>query len=214
MDYRNMNDRPRGRRRFPASGEPENNDPWFARGPRRGEGHGHGHHESHHEDTSRRGGRSRRGDVRVAVLALLSERPMHGYEMMQELSERTKGIWRPSPGSLYPALQLLEDQGLVTSSTSEGRRQFTLTDKGREELGNQPRKLAPWETMVRGANQDDFALRVALRQVSIAVSQVAEAGTPDQKARAERLVLELRRQIYLLLAENAESAETSEVPRA
>ena len=209
MDYRNSNQSPRGRRRFPESREPDNNDPWFARGPRRGEGHNH--HDSHHEDTSRRGGRSRRGDVRIAVLSLLAERPMHGYEMMQELSERTKGIWRPSPGSLYPALQLLEDQGLVTSSTSEGRRQFTLTDKGREELGSQPRKFAPWETMVRGANQDDFALRVALRQVSIAVSQVAEAGTPDQKARAERLVHELRRQIYLLLAENT---ATTEAPSA
>jgi len=100
---------------------------------------------------------------------------MHGYEMMQELADRTKGIWRPSPGSLYPALQLLEDQGLVQSETADGRRQFTLTEKGRSELSDQPRKTAPWDTMVRGANQDDFALRVALRQVSIAVSQVAEA---------------------------------------
>jgi len=121
---------------------------------------------------------------------------MHGYEMMQELADRTKGIWRPSPGSLYPALQLLEDQGLVQSETADGRRQFTLTEKGRSELSDQPRKTAPWDTMVRGANQDDFALRVALRQVSIAVSQVAEAGTQDQKVRAEHLVLELRRQIY------------------
>ena len=130
---------------------------------------------------------------------------MHGYEMMQELADRTKGIWRPSPGSLYPALQLLEDQGLVQSETADGRRQFTLTEKGRSELSDQPRKTAPRDTMVRGANQDDFALRVALRQVSIAVSQVAEAGTQDQKVRAEHLVLELRRQIYLLLAETSES---------
>jgi DNA-binding PadR family transcriptional regulator len=134
---------------------------------------------------------------------------MHGYEMMQELTDRTKGIWRPSPGSLYPALQLLEDQGLVQSETSEGRRQFTLTDKGREELTSQPKKSAPWDIMVRGANQDDFALRVALRQVSIAVSQVAEAGTQEQKIRAEKLVLELRRQIYLLLAETIEPPKAS-----
>jgi DNA-binding PadR family transcriptional regulator len=130
---------------------------------------------------------------------------MHGYEMMQELADRTKGIWRPSPGSLYPALQLLEDQGLVQSETAEGRRQFTLTEKGREELTSQSKRSAPWETMVRGANQDDFALRVALRQVSIAVGQVAEAGTQDQKVRAEQLILELRRQIYLLLAETVET---------
>ncbi len=132
---------------------------------------------------------------------------MHGYEMMQELADRTKGIWRPSPGSLYPALQLLEDQGLVQSETTDGRRQFTLTEKGRSELTDQPKKSAPWDMMVRGANQDDFALRVALRQVSIAVNQVAEAGNQEQKARAEHLILELRRQIYLLLADSTEVAK-------
>jgi len=84
-----------------------------------------------------RGGRGRgrrnRGDVRAALLALLNERPMHGYEMIQELDDRTGGIWRPSPGSVYPTLQLLEDEGLITSETSEGRKRFTLTDAGREE---------------------------------------------------------------------------------
>jgi len=195
-----MDQPPQRRRRIIESGGRS-----FA-GPRPGRRHErgdeHGHHDGHHDDSPRRGGRSRRGDVRLAILSLLAERPMHGYEMMQELAERTKGIWRPSPGSLYPALQLLEDQGLVQSETADGRRQFTLTEKGRVELTNQPKKSAPWDNMVRGANQDDFALRVALRQVSIAVSQVAEAGTQEQKVRAEQLILELRRQIYLLLAEN------------
>jgi DNA-binding PadR family transcriptional regulator len=152
-----------------------------------------------------RGGRGRRGDVRLAVLALLNERPMHGYEMMQELADRTQGLWRPSPGSLYPALQLLEDQGLVSSQTDEGRRQFTLTDQGRAELASNPTASAPWETMMRGADQGDVALRVAMRHVMIAARQVAEAGTADQKARAERLIVELRRQMYLLLAEATET---------
>jgi DNA-binding PadR family transcriptional regulator len=142
--------------------------------------------------------------VRLAVLALLNERPMHGYEMMQELADRTQGLWRPSPGSLYPALQLLEDQGLVRSETGEGRRQFTLSDEGRAELAKNPRASAPWDSMVRGADQGDVALRVAMRHVVIAVRQVAEAGTADQKARAERLIVELRRQMYLLLAEATE----------
>jgi len=207
MEYRELNQPPQRRRRFTESGERSVAGPRPGRRHGRGDDHGgHDHGESRRRDDSpRRGGRSRRGDVRLAVLALLAERPMHGYEMMQELADRTKGIWRPSPGSLYPALQLLEDQGLVQSETADGRRQFTLTEKGRSELSDQPRKTAPWDTMVRGANQDDFALRVALRQVSIAVSQVAEAGTQDQKVRAEHLVLELRRQIYLLLAETSES---------
>jgi DNA-binding PadR family transcriptional regulator len=173
------------------------------RGGRHGVGHGHGH-EHQDGETSMRGGRGRRGDVRLAVLALLNERPMHGYEMMQELADRTQGLWRPSPGSLYPALQLLEDQGLVRSETGEGRRQFTLSDEGRAELAKNPRASAPWEAMVRGADQGDVALRVAMRHVVIAVRQVAEAGTADQKARAERLIVELRRQMYLLLAEATE----------
>jgi len=150
---------------------------------------------------SMRGGRGRRGDVRMAILALLEERPMHGYEMMQELSERTQGLWQPSPGSIYPALQLLEDQGLVRSESADGRRQFTLTDEGRAELKNRAEGAAPWETMVRQADQGDVSLNQALRQVAVAVTQVAQAGTSDQKARAGELLTELRRQMYLLLAE-------------
>ena len=126
---------------------------------------------------------------------------MNGYEMMQELAERTQGLWRPSPGSLYPALQLLEDQGLVRSESADGRRQFTLTDEGRAELKARPRPSAPWETMVHQADQGDMALRAALHHVAVAVHQVAEAGTDEQKARADALLKELRRQMYLLLAE-------------
>lgn len=148
-----------------------------------------------------RRGRGRRGDVRYAVLALLAERPMHGYEMMQELAERTKGLWRPSPGSLYPALQLLEDQGLVRSESAEGRRQYTLTDEGRAHLEAHSKPSAPWEAMVHDADQGDMALRAALHHVAVAVHQVAEAGTPEQKERADALLKELRRQMYLLLAE-------------
>jgi DNA-binding PadR family transcriptional regulator len=148
-----------------------------------------------------RRGRGRRGDVRYAILALLQERPMHGYEMMQELAERTQGLWRPSPGSLYPALQLLEDQGFVRSESAEGRRQFTLTDEGRAHLKEHGKSSAPWESMVHDADQGDMALRSALHHVGVAVHQVSEAGTPEQKERADALLKELRRQMYLLLAE-------------
>src|ERR1700739_4392647 len=97
-------------------------------GPHRG---GRGEEGRERDGVRGRRGRGRRGDVRYAILALLQERPMHGYEMMQELAERTQGLWRPSPGSLYPALQLLEDQGYVRSESADGRRQFTLTEEGR-----------------------------------------------------------------------------------
>src|SRR4051812_49795903 len=86
----------------------------------RGRGHGHGRH------------RVRRGDVRSAILALLDDRPMHGYEMIQELEERTGGRWTPSAGSIYPTLQLLEDEGLVTAEEGDGKRGFSLTDSGKE----------------------------------------------------------------------------------
>jgi DNA-binding PadR family transcriptional regulator len=145
-------------------------------------------------------------------LALLNERPMHGYEMMQELDDRTQGLWKPSPGSLYPALQLLEDQGLVRSETTDGRRQYTLTDAGRTELSSRPRASAPWESMVHDADQGDMALRAALHHVVVAVHQVAEAGTPEQKERADALLKELRRQMYLLLAESL--APRDETPTA
>jgi len=132
---------------------------------------------------------------------------MHGYEMMQELSERTRGLWRPSPGSLYPALQLLEDQGLVSSSTADGRRSFTLTEQGRSELATSP--AAPWDAVVRHADQGDVALVASLRQVRVAVSQVAEAGSDEQKAKAGALLAELRRQLYLLLAEPLKGETTA-----
>jgi len=162
---------------------------------------GHGWEGRSRSGGRSRGGRGRRGDVRSAILALLAERPMHGYEMLQELSERTQELWRPSPGSLYPALQLLEDQGLVRSLNDEGRRRFELTDEGRAELAQRPAGPSPWEAMVRDADQADMSLGSTLRQVAVAINQVAEAGSPEQKARAEALLRELRRQVYLLLAE-------------
>lgn len=125
---------------------------------------------------------------------------MHGYEMLQEIARRTNDLWRPSPGSLYPALQLLEDQELVHSSSTGGRRQFELTAKGRSELALRPAGPAPWDAMLDAADPDDLALETALRQLGTAVSQVAEAASPAQKAQVERLLTETRRQVYLLLA--------------
>jgi predicted O-methyltransferase YrrM/DNA-binding PadR family transcriptional regulator len=125
---------------------------------------------------------------------------MHGYEMLQELERRTQGLWRPSPGSLYPALQLLEDQGLVRSVSDDGRRRYELTEAGQAERAARASGPAPWEVMVGAADQADMALNDMLRHVGVAISQVAEAGTDEQKTTAEALLAELRRQTYLLLA--------------
>jgi DNA-binding PadR family transcriptional regulator len=132
---------------------------------------------------------------------------MHGYEMLQELSRRTDGLWRPSPGSLYPALQLLEDQKLVRSSETEGRRRFELTSLGRSELDLRATRPAPWEVMLDSADPGDLALDTALRRLDTAVGQVAEAGTAAQKAQVERLLAEARRRIYLVLAGTADDED-------
>src|SRR5215203_2414019 len=103
-----------------------------------------------HEMSRRRGygrgrHRVRRGDVRSAILALLDDRPMHGYEMITELEERTGGRWRPSAGSIYPTLQLLEDEGLVSPEEVEGRKVYSLTDSGKEAVPDRTEAQRPWE---------------------------------------------------------------------
>src|SRR6476469_6636915 len=108
--------------------------------------HPHLHAEFARSRSRGRGGpRARRGDVRAAILALLADRPMHGYEMIQELEERTRGAWSPSAGSIYPTLQLLEDEGLIEGTESDGKRRFALTDSGREQAGKRRSDSTPWD---------------------------------------------------------------------
>src|SRR3954451_10099611 len=147
------------------------------------------------------GGRARRGDIRAAALALLSERPVHGYEVIQELEERTGGVWRPSPGAVYPALQLLEDQGLVTADAEAGKRLFSLTDAGRDEAAKAGERT-PWDDVTAGIDPAQFKLRDALAPIALAAQQVAMAGTPTQLAAAVEILAETRRKLYALLAED------------
>jgi DNA-binding PadR family transcriptional regulator len=147
-------------------------------------------------------GRARRGNVRAAILALLAERPMHGYEMIQELANRTSGMWQPSPGSIYPALQLLEDEGLITSQQTEGKRLFSLTDAGRAESERQPSDQAPWEEVTEGVNPAMFDLRRAIFQVGAAVMQVVHAGSESQQAQALEILTDTRRRLYSILAQD------------
>ncbi len=150
--------------------------------------------------------RPRRGDVRLAVLTLLAEQPMHGYQIITELTNRSGGVWRPSPGSIYPTLQQLEDEGLVTVSEQDGRRTFTLTDAGRLEVERAGEgRRAPWEELADEPEGDAGRLRRRAGEVMAAVMQVATAGSESQAARAEQILVDARRSLYRLLAEDDES---------
>lgn len=150
-----------------------------------------------------RRGRSRRGDIRVAVLALLAERPMHGYEIITELAERSGGAWRPSPGSVYPTLQQLADEGLVRAVEEDGRRVMHLTDDGAKaaEAAAAGRSQLPWDEASEGFGNDRKRLVRTFKSLAMAMAQVAEAGSPQQAAQAEQILADARRRLYGLLAE-------------
>ncbi len=162
----------------------------------RGGPHGRGGHGGRG-----RGRGGRRVNVRATVLALLTERAMHGYEMIQELESRTGGVWRPSPGSIYPTLQLLEDEGLIVSEDAGGRKRFTLTEAGRAEAGR-AEGPAPWEAF--GADEVAQArdFREAAGGIMNALRQVGMAGTEQQRERALEVLNETRRKLYAILAES------------
>ena len=150
-----------------------------------------------------RGGprRARRGDVRTALLKLLSERPMHGYDLIRELEARSGGMWRPSPGSIYPTLQLLEDEGLLKGEEHDGKRVYSITDAGTAELKERAARSgdAPWD--FGPAAEGLGALRDAGFQLAASAMQVARTGSKEQRERAAEILAEARRKIYALLAE-------------
>lgn len=150
-------------------------------------------------DSGRRAGR---GDIRAAILALLNETPMHGYQIIQELSERSGGAWTPSPGSIYPALQMLQDEGLVTAAETDGKRVFTLTATGRTEAAARGDGPLPWEAAARGEHDGFTQLRDVVRQVGAAVRQVGAAANEAQVAKAVQVLSSTRRELYRILAED------------
>jgi DNA-binding PadR family transcriptional regulator len=154
-----------------------------------------------------RGPKVGRGDVRAAILALLAEEPMHGYQIITELTERSGGVWRPSPGSVYPTLQALEDEGLIKADKAEGRRVFDLTVAGlkvAKEAGDGP---APWEDAAQDADRGLVDLRNLTFQVGAAIMQVAQAGSAEQIKAAQGILTETRRRIYQVLAEDASDSK-------
>jgi DNA-binding PadR family transcriptional regulator len=147
--------------------------------------------------------RRRRGDVRLALLMLLAvDHPLNGYQLMQGLEERSDGRWRPSPGSVYPALQQLEDEGLIRSVQTEGEsgRAFELTDQGREHLTERGEQKAPWEQDADEADHPRARIRHAIGGLMRAVMHVGQDGTPEQVDEALQILEEARKKLYRLLA--------------
>jgi DNA-binding PadR family transcriptional regulator len=145
--------------------------------------------------------RMRRGDVRAALLVLLAEEPRTGYGLMQELDQRSGGAWRPSPGSVYPTLQQLEDEGLVTSGEGGGRQPYELTTEGRDYVDQHRDELGePWAKLAAGIGEERLELRGLVGQIGAAAFQVGTAGDDAQVARAQKLLEETRRGLYRILA--------------
>jgi DNA-binding PadR family transcriptional regulator len=157
-----------------------------------------------------RGPRVRRGDVRAAILDLLAEgQPWNGYQIIQEIGARTQGVWRPSAGSVYPALQQLEDEALIEAQAGEDRRRmYTLTEEGRAYVEEHADELkASWDAVTGSVNDAEVQLRHTVHQVMVAVSQVAQAGSAAQVQQAGKILADTRRALYRILATDGEDAE-------
>ncbi|MFF2368960.1 PadR family transcriptional regulator [Agromyces sp. NPDC058110] len=149
----------------------------------------------------RAGSRVARGDVRAAVLALLAEQPMHGYQIIREIEERSGGAWKPSAGSVYPTLQLLADEGLISAEESNGRKTFSLTDAGRAAV-DETAGSSPWDPQGSGDDQGYPALAKAGFELAQAAAQVGRTGTPEQVQQAVAALDETRRRLYSILAQD------------
>ncbi|HEY0636799.1 MAG TPA: PadR family transcriptional regulator [Pseudonocardiaceae bacterium] len=160
-----------------------------------------------------RGPRARKGDVRAAALALLAEQPLNGYQIIQEIKQRSDGLWKPSSGSVYPALQQLEDEGLIVAGEHEGRRAFSLTDAGRAYVAENPEELAaPFEAVSADTSAMDamLELRTTVGRTMGAFMQVCQAGDERQRQRALRVMEDARKALYRILAEDDERSEDDE----
>src|SRR3954469_8238930 len=157
--------------------------------------------------------RMRRGDVRSALLLLLAEQPYNGYGLMQEIEQRSNGAWRPSPGSVYPALALLEDEGLVQAEEQGARKRFTLTEAGRAHVEGRREQLGEaWADVGREVGESRLELRGLLWQLGSAAMQVGAAGTDAQVDEARRILKDARRALYRMLADGEDDEPTGSGP--
>ncbi|RAX17894.1 PadR family transcriptional regulator [Pseudarthrobacter sp. AG30] len=149
----------------------------------------------------RAGTRAGKGEVRAAILALLAEQPMHGYQVIHEIEERSGGSWKPSAGSVYPTLQLLADEGSIRAEESNGRKIYSLTDAGREEAADL-HGSAPWDPAAATFGTGGASLPKAGIELAQAAAQVGRTGSPDQVQQAVAVLDEARRRLYAILAQD------------
>ena len=150
-------------------------------------------------------GRAQRGDVRTAILLVLADQPMHGYQIMQAMGDRTGGAWRPSPGAVYPTIAQLEDEGLVTTQEEGGRRLVTLTPEGRAYLEERSARLGdPFADFAGRASWPD--LREGMQELQAAARQIVTSGSTAQINAAAQVLAQARRSLYLILAGEPEDA--------
>src|SRR5690348_9191543 len=147
-------------------------------------------------------GRRRRGDVRTALLLLLAEEPRNGYQLMQAIEERSGGRWRPSPGSVYPTLSQLEDEGLIRGVERDGAKLFEITDQGRERLDDSKTDPAPWAEEDDPQAPDVQRIASLIIQIGKAAWQVAQEGDERQTEKAYQTLAETRRALYRILAQD------------
>lgn len=147
------------------------------------------------------GTRAGRGDVRAAILFLLAEKPRHGYQIINEIEQRSGGAWKPSPGSVYPTLQLLADEGLIRAEAENGRKTYSLTDEGREETDASAESSDRW-----GPADRNHARTRALPKTGVelaqAIAQVGQSGSPEQIQEAVGVIDQARRKLYSILAQD------------
>jgi DNA-binding PadR family transcriptional regulator len=140
---------------------------------------------------------------------LLAEEPRNGYQIMQEVEERSEGVWSPSPGSVYPALSQLEDEGLIRTQELDGRRVFALTDAGEALVAERPKdRPAPWEEMSESVSGSAHELGRMMREVAYAFVQVMKTGSEAQVASAREVLVRTRKDLYRILADGEGDADT------
>lgn len=147
--------------------------------------------------------RVRRGDVRSAILDVLATagEPMNGYQVIQQVAERTDGVWKPSPGSIYPTISQLQDEGLVEDAPT-GRKAVQLTEEGQAHVAENAEQLAAvWAPFEEDEDHEAVSFKQVIGQTVAAIAQVASTGTPDQRAKALEILADTRRRMYSLLAE-------------
>ncbi|WP_372594610.1 PadR family transcriptional regulator [Actinotalea sp.] len=223
MSFRSSSERgqgPRDERHF----RPEPEDDEGPGRPRRGGGHGHGGGHGRRGGGpgfggpgfgfgdpgwgrprgGPRGGPRPRGDVRAAILLLLAEQPRHGYELIQEIAERSDGAWTPSPGSVYPALSALEDEGLIVIEPVAGRKTASLTEAGEEYVEREQERLGDPFTVADSERGSSRAFRDEVRALAEAFAQLARVGTARQQEAGLAVLTAARKDLYRILADDDE----------